>query len=112
MVSGHRVGRKRENDHLFAEHAGDGVATGAERQRMLRDVDLFENAWFPRTRMIIRRVVPRARRDAFEAAFFKNLEQQPLGPGVILSVSTFAQGAARGARGPDTGSEVEEEPEG
>jgi hypothetical protein len=82
-------GEERPLDHLFAESAGDSAASGGERTRILQDVDSFENSWVPRTRAIIRRVVPRERRDAFEAGFFKNLEQQPLGPGVIMSVSTY-----------------------
>jgi hypothetical protein len=83
-------GEGRSLDHLFEESAaGTAAAASAERLRILQDIDAFENTWFPRTRAIIRRVVPRARRDAFEAAFFKNLEQQPLGPAVIVSVRTY-----------------------
>ncbi|WP_437721927.1 hypothetical protein [Sorangium sp. So ce861] len=82
-------GEAKPLEHLFAEVANGGVVEGAERLRLLQDVDAFENTWFPRTRAVIRRVVPRARREAFEAAFFKNLEQQPLGPAVIVSIRTF-----------------------
>jgi hypothetical protein len=83
-------GEGRPLEHLFEESAaGTAAAASAERLRILQDIDAFENTWFPRTRAIIRRAVPRARRDAFEAAFFKNLEQQPLGPGVIGSVGTY-----------------------
>ncbi|WP_437602491.1 hypothetical protein WMF28_12830 [Sorangium sp. So ce590] len=82
-------GEEKPLDHLFVEVANGGVLQGAERLRLLQDVDAFENMWFPRTHVVIRRIVPRARRDAFEAAFFKNLEQQPLGPAVIVSVRTF-----------------------
>ncbi|AUX46169.1 hypothetical protein SOCE26_076740 [Sorangium cellulosum] len=82
-------GEAKPLEHLFAEVANGGAVEGAERLRLLQDVDAFENTWFPRTRAVIRRVVPRARREAFEAAFFKNLEQQPLGPAVIVSVRTF-----------------------
>ncbi|XYH95155.1 hypothetical protein ACMHYB_46325 [Sorangium sp. So ce1128] len=82
-------GEAKPLEHLFDEVANGGVVEGAERLRLLQDVDAFENTWFPRTRVVIRRVVPRARREAFEAAFFKNLEQQPLGPAVIVSVRTF-----------------------
>ncbi|WP_437276156.1 hypothetical protein WME90_33600 [Sorangium sp. So ce375] len=82
-------GEAKPLDHLFAEVASGGALEGAERLRLLQDVDAFENTWFPRTRVIIRRAVPRARREAFEAAFFRNLEQQPLGPAVIVSVGTF-----------------------
>lgn len=55
----------------------------------LRRVDAFENLWFPRTRAIIQRVVPADSRERFEAAFFHELAQQPLGPAVIGSVRTF-----------------------
>ncbi|WP_437828346.1 hypothetical protein [Sorangium sp. So ce1153] len=82
-------GEAKPLEHLFDEVANGGVVEGAERLRLLQDVDTFENTWFPRTRVVIRRVVPRDRREAFEAAFFKNLEQQPLGPAVIVSVRTF-----------------------
>jgi hypothetical protein len=83
-------GEGRSLDHLFEESAAGASSTAsAERLRLLQDVDAFENTWFPRTRAILRRVVPRERRDAFEAAFFKNLEQQPLSPAVIVSVGTY-----------------------
>jgi hypothetical protein len=82
-------GEERPLEHLFVETFSSGVTEGAERIRLLQEVDDFENKWFPRTHFIIRRVVPRDRRAAFEAAFFKNLDQQPLGPGVIVSVGTF-----------------------
>jgi hypothetical protein len=55
----------------------------------LRELDLFENTWFPRVRAIIRRVVPEGARDSFERGFFKDLAQQPLGPAVVGSVSTL-----------------------
>lgn len=55
----------------------------------LRAIDEFENLWFPRTRAIIQRVVPEDQRERFEAAFFHELSQQPLGPEVVGSVGTF-----------------------
>lgn len=55
----------------------------------IRRIDAFENLWFPRTRAIIRRVVPEASRERFEASFFHELAQQPLGPGVVGSVRTW-----------------------
>lgn len=82
-------GEARPLEHLFVEIASSGAVDGAERLRLLQELDAFENKWFPRTQKIIRRVVPRDRRDAFEGAFFKNLEQQPLGPGVMVSVGTY-----------------------
>lgn len=55
----------------------------------IRRIDAFENLWLPRTRAIIRRVVPEAGRERFEASFFHELTQQPLGPGVVGSVRTW-----------------------
>ncbi|WP_437949133.1 hypothetical protein WME98_52635 [Sorangium sp. So ce296] len=95
-------GEQRPLEHLFVEASSGGVVEGAERMRLLQEVDTFENTWFPRARAIIRRVVPRERRAGFEAAFFKNLEQQPLGPAVIMSVGTFlrrVEGLARNSDG-------------
>lgn len=57
---------------------------------LLQRLDAEENIWLPRARVILRRAVPPSRRDAFEAAFFADLEQQPLGPGVVNSVGLFA----------------------
>jgi hypothetical protein len=64
------------------------IATGGST-RVIEELDRFENTWFPRTRAIIRRVVPAAEREAFTAAFFRNLDQQPIGPAVVASVSTY-----------------------
>jgi hypothetical protein len=85
------AGETRPFEHWMSEQQlADGIGSeDAEQQRLLGEVDVFENTWFPRTRAIIRRVVPRDRRDAFAAAFFKDLKQQPLGPAVVGSVTTF-----------------------
>ncbi len=82
------AGEGRPLDHWFAKSAEqqlDHTPNGALLQRL----DTFENTWLPRTRAIIRRVVPRDQRDEFESAFFGDLTQQPLGPAVIASVATF-----------------------
>ncbi|MEP7121280.1 MAG: hypothetical protein ABJE95_10240 [Byssovorax sp.] len=83
------AGADRPLDHWFAEHEAGNPVEGGEQLRLLQEIDTFENTWFPRTRAVIRRMVPRDARDDFAAVFFKNLEQQPLGPGVVGSVSTF-----------------------
>ena len=83
------AGADRPLDHWFAEHEAQSPLASAEQLRLLQEIDTFENKWFPRTRGIIRRMVPRDARDDFAAAFFKNLEQQPLGPAVVGSVSTY-----------------------
>jgi hypothetical protein len=83
------AGADRPLDHWLAEHEAQSPLASAEQLRLLQEIDTFENKWFPRTRGIIRHVVPRDARDGFAAAFFKNLEQQPLGPGVVGSVTTY-----------------------
>lgn len=65
-------------------------AKSAVSNDVLQALDAFENRWFPRTRAIIKRFA-KSGAAALEAAFFKDLEQQPLGPAVIGSVSTFVQ---------------------
>lgn len=87
------AGSNRPLDHWFTEqaHAADIGNIAADRLRLLQELDAFENRWFPRLRMIIRRVIPRDRRDAFAAAFFQNLVQEPLGPGVVGSVRALLQ---------------------
>jgi hypothetical protein len=82
-------GEERSFDHMLAALDSADDTASPEQLRLLREIDAFENAWFPRTRGIIRRVVPRDARDRFEKAFFVDLKQQPLGPGVIGSVSTY-----------------------
>lgn len=86
-------GADRPLEHWFGEQAftGSGEGIAGDRLRLLTEIDAFENLWFPRVRAIIRRVVPRKSRDAFAAAFFANLAQQPLGPGVVGSVSKLLQ---------------------
>jgi len=85
---------------LFRRASGEGrtlraATPSAARARAsapiaeLRIIDGFENLWFPRTRAIIARVVPKEHRAAFTEAFFRDLTQQPLGPAVILSVRTY-----------------------
>lgn len=78
------AGRDKPLDLLSADLAND-----PERQRLLVEIDEFENLWFPRADKIIRRLVPEAEVEGFLGAFFKDLKQQPLGPGVLDSTSTF-----------------------
>lgn len=82
------AGSDRPLDHWFTEQAqaAELGTIAADRLQLLRDIDTFENTWFPRVRALIRRVIPRDRRDQFAAAFFRNLSQEPLGPGVVGSV--------------------------
>jgi hypothetical protein len=85
------AGETRPFEHWLREQQlAEGIdLDGEEQRRRLQEIDAFENTWFPRTRAIIRRVVSRERRDAFAAAFFKDLVQQPLGPAVVGSVGTY-----------------------
>ena len=93
------MGEGRPLEHWFRESAL--ADDGGGRAETLLALDTFENLWFPRVRAIIRRMVPSDHRDAFEASFFKDLEQQPLGPGVVGSVSgllTRVEGLAMSAQ--------------
>jgi hypothetical protein len=85
------AGETRPFEHwLRGQDVSDGTdVDGADQRRLLQELDDFENTWFPRTRAIIRRVVPQDRRERFAAAFFKDLVQQPLGPAVVGSVGTY-----------------------
>jgi hypothetical protein len=84
-------GQERPFTHWIAEfdlgEAAGGVA--AEHQRLLQEIDAFENLWFPRVRTLIARIIPKENVERFTAAFFKNLSQQPLGPKVVSSVGTL-----------------------
>jgi hypothetical protein len=84
------AGQDRPLDEYVDEiDEGDEVTATAEQMARLREVDAFENLWFPRVKAVIRRVVPPEERERFTSAFFANLEQQPLGPQVVGSVATF-----------------------
>lgn len=54
-----------------------------------RELDQFENKWFPRMRAAIQRFMEPDQRAIFEAAFFADLGQQPMGPALVTSVETF-----------------------
>lgn len=84
-------GRDRPLSHWIEEgrQAGDPAQLTAEQLRLLQELDAFENAWFPRIRGILQRAVPAQKFERFQAAFFKDLKQQPLSPAVIDSVSTL-----------------------
>lgn len=71
------------NELALTSAGGDGLLP------LLRTLDRFENRWFPRTRTSIRRFVVEDKREAFEAAFFENMAQQPEGPGVVGSVEKY-----------------------
>jgi hypothetical protein len=88
----------QEGWRLYRVAAGEGFAlevgavtapTGGAHVGLLQHLDDFENKWFPRARRIIERFAPAAHREALVEAFFRDLQQQPLGPLVVGSVSTF-----------------------
>jgi len=96
------AGETRPFEHWLREQEVSEEIDTAEQVRLLQEIDDFENRWFPRTRAIIRRVVPRDRRDRFAAAFFKDLAQQPLGPAVVGSVGTYVTRLEGLERNPDS----------
>lgn len=55
----------------------------------LQSLDAFENKWFPRVRRILERYAAADEKQSMLDAFFLNLTQQPLGPGLMFSVPTF-----------------------
>jgi hypothetical protein len=81
------AGRNQSLDVNF-QLAGEELG-GGERLALLQEVDAFENLWFPRCRAIIARRVSANDVEQFTQGFFRNLSQQPLGPLVLDSVSTF-----------------------
>lgn len=101
LAHGYTPAEHEEGWSLFRRASGEGqtmrVATqGAAPRSLFLDqelqaLDAFENLWFPRVRAVIERVVPSAHRATFLASFFHELTQQPLGPGVILSVRTLVE---------------------
>jgi hypothetical protein len=85
------AGRDRPLSHWMAEgtHAGQPGQFNAEQTRLLQEIDSFENFWFPSIRNILQRAIPEDDQELFLAAFFKDLTQQPFGPGVLDSVPTL-----------------------
>jgi hypothetical protein len=85
------AGRDRPLSHWMAEgaNAGQTAQLNAEQTRLLQEIDAFENTWFPRLRSLLQRAIPEDAQDLFLAAFFKDLTQQPFGPGVLDSVPTL-----------------------
>lgn len=96
LAHGYTPAEHEEGWGLFRRASGEGQAMrvapqGAAPRSLFLDqelqaLDAFENLWFPRVRAVIERVVPSEHRATFLATFFRDLTQQPLGPGVILSV--------------------------
>ncbi len=91
------------NDHLegwrlYRVAAGEGqpldaapvdAPAASAHVGLFQHLDDFENKWFPRTRRIIERFAPASHRESLLEAFFRDLQQQPLGPLVVGSVGTF-----------------------
>lgn len=72
--------------------AAQEKAIAAKNEKLLagiRSIDAFENIWFPRTRSALERFVSEAEREAVVGGFFKDLQQQPEGIEVLVSVGTF-----------------------
>lgn len=86
-----------EGWRLYRVAAGEGAPLepasadrgGRSNAGLLQHLDEFENKWFPRTKRIIERFAPAEHRDGLAEAFFRDLQQQPLGPLVVGSVGTF-----------------------
>lgn len=98
----------KDTDHvegwkLFTQASGGNVpfstSLSAARRKILhdkrpakdlfRELDQFENLWFPRTRALLSRKITPEHREAFLLAFFDALSQQGEDVGVIGSVETL-----------------------
>lgn len=101
-LHGYDVDEHREGWRLYRTAMGENIPldhlvpvandTSEDAMGDLRKLDAFENQWFPRVRKIIERFGPTPEDTAkLEAAFFDKLEQQPLGPAVVGSVTLFVQ---------------------
>jgi hypothetical protein len=87
---GQAAGQDRPFRHYLAQAEDHAVATAdSATQAIYRDLDVFENKWFPRVRNALRAEVAPDRAAAVEEAFFADLQQQPEGPLVVGSVATF-----------------------
>jgi hypothetical protein len=76
----------------YLSSAEIALSSSDERTRAaVRELDVFENTWFPRVRNAIRRFVPEGRAALVEQAFFDGLEQQPEGVTVIVSVEKLVE---------------------
>jgi hypothetical protein len=84
-------GTNRPFSHFLSQAEQAVLAGDVKTKVLVKWLDEFENTWFPRCRNAIRRFVVEEKRQATEAAFFDNLEQQPEGPGVVGSVSMLLQ---------------------
>ena len=84
-------GQQRSFAHLLAVANAVNLEDTGSVQDRYQALDTFENRWFPRTRNAIRRFVDAGHVAEVEATFFKDLQQQPLGPSVVGSVSRFLE---------------------
>lgn len=96
------AGLNRPFDHYLVAPVLGAASASATAVR-LRVLDQFENTWFPRARTAIRRFVAAEQRESFEAAFFKDMAQQPEGPLVVASVERFLARLAGLASSPVAG---------
>lgn len=97
------AGRDQPLSFAFAAVEGEG-SNG--QGKIIAELDAFENEWLPKARAIIERRVPQAHVDRFVQAFFTDLSQQPLGPAVIDSTSTFLDRVEALASSKEPGADV------
>ncbi len=88
---GKAAGVGRPFAHYLSAAEQKLLAGNASMKATIKELDAFENLWFPRVRNAIRRFAAAEKRDALEKAFFDNLEQQVEGPGVVGSVSLLLE---------------------
>lgn len=65
------------------------LQSGGAVAEAIKEVDAFENAWFPRVRAAIARHLDPKDAERLAGIFFKDMAQQPEGPQVLASVEKF-----------------------
>jgi hypothetical protein len=93
---GWRLYRTAMGENIPLDHLAPAVPDNSgDTLTVLRKLDKFENRWFPSVRKVIQRFAPTEESATrLEAAFFDKLQQQPLGPAVVGSVTLFVERVA------------------
>jgi hypothetical protein len=82
-------GSQRPISHFVSQSDQAALLSSDSQRALIRDLDAFENKWFPITEAVLARYIQGDTKDTFLAAFFQDLQQQPEGPAVVGSVETL-----------------------
>ncbi len=82
-------GATRPLTHFVSQADQTAILSDEKARAAIRAVDAFENHWFSIVEGVLKRFVKGDKAEALLAGFFKDLTQQPEGPGVLRSVSVL-----------------------